>query len=79
MAGSRESDWLNARRADGRRARDTMTMMMIRISSVVLNRRLHTLRRIKSALLSGSDLGIVTKFCNFHLIWYAILQKIIWN
>jgi len=28
MAGSREYGWLNAQRADGRRARDTMMMMM---------------------------------------------------
>jgi len=32
MAGSRESGWLNARRADGRRARDTMMMMMMMIA-----------------------------------------------
>jgi len=31
MAGFRESGWLNARRADGRRARDTMMMMLLNL------------------------------------------------
>jgi len=35
MAGSRESGWLNARRADGPRARDTMMMMMLFDSQVL--------------------------------------------
>jgi len=34
MAGSRESGWLNARRADGRRARDKMMMMVAYLLTV---------------------------------------------